>query len=84
MFLAFCQRRTDRIQANSYQDIYDLIMDKKEMIDEYFSLKINEDGKVESLPMILKGYAPNLDRLPHLLLCLGTQVSHTCSIQPIS
>lgn len=45
------------------------------MLDEYFSLLITEDGKVETLPMLLKGYTPNLDRLPHFLLCLGTQVS---------
>lgn len=45
------------------------------MLDEYFSLHITENGKVETLPMLLKGYTPNLDRLPHFLLCLGTQVS---------
>nr|XP_019044549.1 DNA mismatch repair protein MLH1 [Kwoniella bestiolae CBS 10118]OCF23479.1 DNA mismatch repair protein MLH1 [Kwoniella bestiolae CBS 10118] len=55
--------------------IYDLLMDKKEMIDEYFSLSINDQGDVETLPMILNGYTPNLDRLPHFLLCLGTQVN---------
>lgn len=45
------------------------------MLDEYFSLLITEDGQVENLPMLLKGYTPNLDRLPHFLLCLGTQVN---------
>ncbi|KAK8854901.1 hypothetical protein IAR55_003640 [Kwoniella newhampshirensis] len=51
-----------------------LLVDKREMMDEYFSLSISHDGQVETLPMILKGYTPNLDRLPHFLLCLGTQV----------
>nr|ODN86354.1 DNA mismatch repair protein MLH1 [Cryptococcus depauperatus CBS 7841] len=51
-----------------------LLMDKNEMLDEYFSLSITENGKVETLPMVLKGYTPNLDRLPHFLLCLGTRV----------
>lgn len=45
------------------------------MIDEYFSLKLSAFGSVESLPMILRNYTPDLDRLPHFLLCLGTQVS---------
>ncbi|WWD18950.1 hypothetical protein CI109_103406 [Kwoniella shandongensis] len=55
-------------------DISSLLVDKREMLDEYFSLSISADGQVETLPMILKGYTPNLDRLPHFLLCLGTQV----------
>ena len=57
------------------QRIYELLMGKKEMLDEYFSLCITDEGQVETLPMVLKGYTPNLDRLPHFLLCLGTQVS---------
>lgn len=44
------------------------------MLDEYFSLTLSITGLVESLPMLLKGYTPNLDRLPHFLICLGTQV----------
>jgi DNA mismatch repair protein MLH1 len=52
-----------------------LLLDKREMLDEYFSLKLSEEGQIETLPMLLKGYTPNLDRLPHFLLCLGTQVS---------
>lgn len=44
------------------------------MIDEYFSLRITSCGNVESIPLLLKGYTPNLDRLPHFLLCLATRV----------
>jgi DNA mismatch repair protein MLH1 len=43
------------------------------MVDEYFSLSL-ANGEVTSLPLLLKGYTPNLDRLPHLLLCLATRV----------
>ena len=52
-----------------------LLLSKRDMLDEYFSLKLSDSGLVEALPMLLKGYTPNLDRLPHFLLCLGTQVS---------
>lgn len=45
------------------------------MIDEYFSLGISAAGEVESLPLLLRGYTPNLDRLPHFLLCLATRVT---------
>ncbi|CAK9779590.1 DNA mismatch repair protein MutL [Cutaneotrichosporon oleaginosum] len=50
-----------------------LLLSKADMIDEYFSLSFAE-GEVRSLPILLKGYTPNLDRLPHLLLCLATRV----------
>jgi DNA mismatch repair protein MLH1 len=45
------------------------------MIDEYFSISLTLEGRLESIPMLLKGYTPNLDRLPHFLLCLGTRVN---------
>jgi DNA mismatch repair protein MLH1 len=43
------------------------------MIDEYFSINVTS-GIVSSIPLLLKGYTPNLDRLPHFLLCLATRV----------
>lgn len=43
------------------------------MMDEYFSVKL-DSGRVESIPLVLKGYTPDLDRLPHFLLCLATRV----------
>ncbi|ORX38673.1 hypothetical protein BD324DRAFT_621908 [Kockovaella imperatae] len=51
-----------------------LLLRKRDMLDEYFSLTISDNGLVEALPMLLKSYTPNLDRLPHFLLCLGTRV----------
>jgi DNA mismatch repair protein MLH1 len=70
----------DKIRSNGldttkvHAGVLDLLMDKREMVDEYFSLRITEDGLVETLPLVLKGYMPNLDRLPHFLLCLATEV----------
>lgn len=35
------------------------------MLGEYFSLCINtENGTLESIPLILPGWTPNLDKLP--------------------
>ena len=53
------------------------------MLDEYFSLKLSGSGNVMTLPMLLKGYTPNLDRLPHFLLCLGTQVSRVLRLRSL-
>lgn len=48
--------------------------DRREMMSEYFCLTITDDGLVQTLPLILRGYTPNLDKLPLLLMRLGPQV----------
>lgn len=57
------------------QKMHELLLDKRDMVDEYFSLRISDEGMVESIPMLIRGYVPDLDRLPHLLVCLATRVS---------
>ena len=44
------------------------------MLAEYFSLNITASGLVESLPLLLRDYTPNLDNLPNFLMRLGPQV----------
>ena len=44
------------------------------MLAEYFSFCISADGRVETLPLLLQDYVPNLDRLPLFLMRLGPQV----------
>jgi hypothetical protein len=54
---------------------------RRDMLSEYFSLTIAVDGRVESLPLLLRDYVPNLDKLPSLLMRLGLQVKlqvHPC------
>ncbi|KAG0144880.1 hypothetical protein CROQUDRAFT_716413 [Cronartium quercuum f. sp. fusiforme G11] len=46
---------------------------KAPMLDEYFSLKINDEGDVESLPVLISGYVPNLEKLPLFLMRLALQ-----------
>ena len=57
------------------QHIVDIVMGRREMLREYFSLGISDDGLVETLPMLLRDYTPNLDKLPLFLMRLGPQVS---------
>lgn len=47
------------------------------MLVDYFSLTISADGHVESIPLLLRGYTPNLDNLPSFLMRLGPQVNWT-------
>ncbi|PCH44902.1 DNA mismatch repair protein MutL [Wolfiporia cocos MD-104 SS10] len=55
--------------------IVDVLMARREMLSEYFSLDISADGAVESIPMLLRNYTPNLDKLPLFLMRLGPQVN---------
>jgi len=52
-----------------------LLISRREMLAEYFSLQLSPDGMVESLPLLLRDYTPNLDKLPLFLMRLGPQVS---------
>ncbi|RUS29738.1 DNA mismatch repair protein Mlh1-like protein [Jimgerdemannia flammicorona] len=56
------------------QAIVETLISRREMLLEYFSIRISDEGNLLSLPMILKGYVPNLDKLPMFLLRLGSEV----------
>ena len=45
------------------------------MLDDYFSVKINEAGELETLPLLQRDYRPDLNKLPLFLMRLGPQVS---------
>ncbi|KAF5383218.1 hypothetical protein D9615_005029 [Tricholomella constricta] len=57
------------------QRIVNILMIRREMLAEYFSLCISEAGLVESLPLLLRDYTPNLNNLPSFLMRLGPQAS---------
>lgn len=44
------------------------------MLDEYFSITINENGELERLPLLLKDYVPDINAIPTLLMNLGPLV----------
>jgi hypothetical protein len=54
--------------------IVETLMERRDMLAEYFSLQLSADGMVESLPLLLRDYTPNLDKLPSFLMRLGPQV----------
>ncbi len=56
------------------QRIVEMLMARREMLQEYFNLSISEKGLIETLPMLLRDYTPNLDKLPLFLMRLGPQV----------
>lgn len=47
------------------------------MLEEYFSMRITPEGNLTSLPLLLRGYTPDLTRLPLFLMRLVPQVCWT-------
>ncbi|KAL2864670.1 mismatch repair ATPase MLH1 [Aspergillus lucknowensis] len=53
------------------------LIDRREMLNEYFSIQISDEGHLLTLPLLLKGYLPCLGKLPRFLLRLGPYVDWT-------
>lgn len=51
------------------------MISRAEMLNEYFAIKIDSNGRIENIPLLLRDYSPNLDKLPLFLMRLGPQVS---------
>lgn len=54
--------------------VADQLIERREMLQEYFSLEISPAGELISLPLLIKGYTPPLVKLPRFLLRLGPAV----------
>ncbi|XP_020573556.1 DNA mismatch repair protein MLH1 isoform X2 [Phalaenopsis equestris] len=49
----------------------DLLMKKAELLDEYFSIHIDEQQNLTRLPVVLDQHTPDMDHVPEFLLTLG-------------
>ncbi|KAE9985822.1 hypothetical protein Vi05172_g9300 [Venturia inaequalis] len=50
------------------------IIGRADMLAEYFCMEVSADGKLLSLPLLVKGYMPSMAKLPQFLLRLGPHV----------
>lgn len=50
------------------------LIERRDMLAEYFSIDVSEDGKLLGIPLLLKGYMPSMAKLPTFLLRLGPHV----------
>ncbi|KAI9713549.1 MAG: DNA mismatch repair protein [Bogoriella megaspora] len=57
--------------------VQDQLVGKREMLLEYFSLEISDEGDLLSIPLLVKGYLPSMAKLPGFLLRLGPYVDWT-------
>lgn len=53
------------------------LIERREMLLEYFSMEITPAGEIKSIPLLIKGYTPPLVKLPRFLLQLGPKVKWT-------
>ncbi|KAL2267678.1 hypothetical protein VTJ83DRAFT_4955 [Remersonia thermophila] len=53
------------------------LIERREMLLEYFSLDISPTGELLGIPLLVKGYNPSLAKLPRFLLQLGPNVNWT-------
>lgn len=51
------------------------LVDRRDMLLEYFQMEISESGKLVSIPLLLKGFTPSLTKLPMFLMRLGPSVN---------
>ena len=50
------------------------LVSRREMLLEYFSLEISDEGQLLSIPLMMRDYMPSLAKLPNFLLRLGPHV----------
>ena len=74
------EARKERSQLPSLEYCVKFFMDgdsgtmKREMLHEYWSIIINDDGCLETLPQVIENYIPDMSRLPIFLYSLVINV----------
>ncbi|MCJ1362599.1 DNA mismatch repair protein [Acarospora aff. strigata] len=53
------------------------LLERRDMLKEYFSLDIDADGMLHGIPLLVKGYMPSLAKLPRFLMRLGPYIDWT-------
>ncbi|RCH94482.1 DNA mismatch repair protein, partial [Rhizopus azygosporus] len=56
------------------RDMVKTILLHREILDAYFKFSVTKNGQIASLPMVIKGYVPSLDKLPIFLHNVAIQV----------
>lgn len=54
--------------------VRDQLIEKRQMLQEYFSFEISPAAELVSVPLLVKGYTPPMGKLPRFLLRLGPHV----------
>jgi DNA mismatch repair protein MLH1 len=60
--------------AEVIEAITEQLIERREMLLEYFSFEVSPSGELLSIPLLVKGYNPPIVKLPQFLLRLGPKV----------
>lgn len=76
----FFSQKLLRLETNNEEIIeyvIDLLKERREMLEDYFSIRLSSTDPIclESLPILLDTYVPNLDYLPQYLLRLSKEIN---------
>ncbi|KAI0406197.1 histidine kinase-like ATPase [Xylaria palmicola] len=63
--------------AEVVRRVAEQIVERREMLLEYFSFEVSPTGELHSIPLLVKGYTPSIAKLPQFLLRLGPYVDWT-------
>lgn len=58
-------------------NMIELLISKYEMLDDYFSIKINEDCEIETIPILIDNHQPNFAYMPEFIYSLINNVDWT-------
>ena len=57
--------------AEAARELAGVLQQKAAMLEEYFGVSIDGEGRLCTLPQLIDGYVPELERLPAFVLGLG-------------
>uniref|UniRef100_A0A3Q3MJH2 DNA mismatch repair protein MLH1 n=1 Tax=Mastacembelus armatus TaxID=205130 RepID=A0A3Q3MJH2_9TELE len=66
------------------QYIVDFLKKKSDMLMDYFSMEIDQEGNLTGLPLLLDKYTPIMEGLPMFILRLATEVRLFFSLHSVS
>ncbi|XP_014250144.1 DNA mismatch repair protein Mlh1 isoform X2 [Cimex lectularius] len=72
-----CWKEEDGDKSMIADSVTNLLIDKREMLIDYFSIEIDRDKNLCTIPLILDDYKPDVSRLPHFVLRLACDVDWT-------
>lgn len=62
---------------NLVNDYAQILIDNREMLEEYFNFSITEEGSLRGLPMLLPNYVPCKRKLPLFILRMALEVDYS-------
>ncbi|XP_022168581.1 DNA mismatch repair protein Mlh1 [Myzus persicae] len=68
------QGSEDKPKEELARDATEILTSRASMLNDYFSIEIDTDANILSIPLLLEGFLPDLDGLPLYLLRLASEV----------